>query len=118
MKHLRAFVAAGKVVDEEVRAIGPRKCSATPPVSDESALTEAERSNLRSKEAFEDRIVVAGLGDHSVRDLALFFGVKRSKLYERMTRRRTDLAPLPEWFQKLDDYIEFNRLYALFVRSA
>lgn len=106
--------------DREIAPIvrgGPRKCS-PPPAIDDSALTDLERSNLRSKEAFEDRIVVADLGDQSVRDLALFFGVRRSKLYERMCRRRPDLAPLPEWFQKLDDYIEFNRLHAIFVRSA
>ena len=106
--------------DREIAPIvrgAPRKCS-PPTAFDESALTATERSNLRSKEAFEDRIVFAGLGDQSVRDLALFFGVKRSKLYERMCRRRTDLAPLPEWFQKLDDYIEFHRLFALLVRSA
>jgi hypothetical protein len=90
----------------------------TPVVDDTSALSEMERSNLRSKEAFVVALEGAGLGEDSIRTLAAFFGVKRSTLFERMSRRRTDLAPLPEWFAKLADYAEFNRLCAVFLKQA
>lgn len=101
--------------------VGPglRKVSA-PPAADAglSTLTELERSNLRSKEAFDVAIESAGLGEETIRGLAMFFGVKKSTLHERMSRRRPDLAPLPEWFAKLADYAEFNRLAAVFLRQA
>lgn len=102
--------------DREVSAIlhGPRKCSAPPPPIDESTLTAEQRSNLRAKRRFVDRIHEVLGDDESVRDLALYFGVKKSKLHERMREKRTDLAPLDEWFAKLDRQEEFDRLLAEF----
>lgn len=83
-----------------------------------AALTADEQSNLRAKDDFDQAIEAAGLGNDSVRLLAKFFGVKKSTLHERMSRRRTDLAPLPSWFAKLRDYAEFRRLSAQFARQA
>lgn len=96
-----------------------RKCAARPsPGVDESALTDEQRSNLRSKRRFADRIHDVLGDDDSVRDLALYFGVPKSTLYERMREARTDLAPLDEWFAKLDRQEEFDRLAAEFLRTA
>ena len=82
-------------------------------------LTPEQRANVEAKKRFAKRCLdVLGPDDSSVRELALFFGVKRSKLHERMRLKRTDLAPLPEWFKKLDDYAEFERLAAEFLRTA
>lgn len=120
MSTLRPLAIADRVVSETVAELRPglHKVSSARPSFDESALSSEEKCNIRSKELFEDAIARAGLADHSVRDLALWFGVKRSKLYERMSRRRKDLAPLPEWFARLDSFIEFNRLNAIFARTA
>lgn len=84
----------------------------------ECSWSPAEQSNLCAKAEFTAAIVAAGLSDYSVRDLALFFGVKRSKLFERMSPRRKDLAPLPEWFAKLERHTEWRRLNAEFARQA
>ena len=109
--------------DREVEALVPelrpkRLRMAAPPVALSSALSPEELCNVRAKEAFDVAIESAGLGEETVRKLATFFGVKKSTLHERMSRRRTDLAPLPEWFTKLADYAEFNRLCAVFLRQA
>lgn len=111
--------SAEREVDGIVRPlmVGPRKCQSSPPAH-AAPLSEFERSNSRSKSEFEARIVAAGLGEDTVRQLAAFFDTKRSTLFERMSPRRKDLAPLPAWFKKLDDYIEFNRLLAVFARTA
>lgn len=122
MSTLRPVAAADRVVAETVAELRPglRKTSPSlvPTASSLSALTDVEKCNIRSKEAFDVAIEGAGMGEDSVRALALFFGVKKSTLHERMSRRRTDLAPLPEWFQKLADFAEFNRLAAVFLRQA
>lgn len=107
-----SLATADREVETIVRC--PRKCSATPPAIDESALTPEQLSNLRAKRRFVDRIHEVLGDDDSVRDLALYFGVKKSHLHERMREKRTDLAPLPEWFEKLDRHEEFNKLYAEF----
>jgi hypothetical protein len=101
------------------REIGPivaglRKCS-PPPALDESALTPEQRSNLRSKRLFVDRIHEVLGDDETIRTLAKFFGVARSTFFERLCERRLDLAPEDAWFKKLDDYADFQRLYAQFV---
>lgn len=98
---------------------GPRKCAGPrPPELDESALTPEQRSNLQAKRRFVDRIHEVLGDEESIRDLALFFGVKRTKLHERMREKRTDLAPLDEWFKKLDDYADFKRLLREFSRRS
>ena len=102
----------------ELAGPGLRKAARHTLVDDTSALSDLERCNLRAKELFVDAIEAAGLGAESVRDLALFFGVKRSKLFERMCRRRTDLAPLPEWFARLERHTVWNQLNAEFARRA
>ena len=97
--------------------IGPRKCAPVPSPA-VPALTPEEQSNLRAKDAFVDAVARAGLAEHSVRDLALWFGVKRSKLFERMSTRRKDLAPLPEWFEKLERHATWNALNAEFAKRS
>lgn len=110
---MSARLVADRVVSETVAELRPgiRKIS-------HSALTPEEQSNLRAKDDFDTAIEAAGLGNDSVRLLATFFGVKKSTLHERMSRRRTDLAPLPEWFTRLREYAEFRRLSAQFARQA
>jgi hypothetical protein len=81
-------------------------------------LTPEQAANVAAKDLFAARIIEALGADESVRDLALFFGVKRSTLHERMRAARTDLAPLPEWFEKLENYAQFERLAAEFLRTA
>lgn len=120
MKHLLSI--ASRVVAETVAELRPGLRKTSPPIaspaSSPSALTDVEKCNIRSKEAFELAIESAGLGADSIRELAFFFGVKKSTLHERMRRRRADLAPLPEWFTKLAEFAEFNRLNAIFRRQA
>jgi hypothetical protein len=84
----------------------------------EASLTPEQAVNVAAKESFAVRVAqVLGAGE-SVRGLALFFGVARSTLHERMSPRRPDLAPLPEWFAKLDNYEQFETLAAEFLRTA
>ncbi len=69
------------------------------------ALSEEEHSNLCAKRRFADRLRELGLNEMSVRDLAAdVIGVAKSTLFERLSERRRDLAPLDEWFEKLDRY--------------
>ena len=107
---------ADTVLTELVRP-GLRRAVARGPLSTRRATPE-QAANLDAKERFAARCREVLGDDQSVRDLALFFGVKRTHLHERMRMKRTDVAPLAEWFQKLDDYAEFTRLYALFARTA
>lgn len=89
-------------------------------------LTPEQRANVEAKERFAKRVLDV-LGDDDehgvrhpppVRDLALFFGVKRTKLHERMRFKRTDLRPLDAWFEKLDRYEDFERSVDEFLRTA
>jgi len=115
----RTVAHADRALLEIVRPSGLRKCTShadEPATSKE--LTSEQSANVAAKELFAKRCLEALGEEMSVRDLALFFGVKKSTLHERMSRRRTDLAPLPAWFQKLRDYAEFQRLSALFLRQA
>jgi hypothetical protein len=69
------------------------------------ALSDEEYCNSRAKARFAERLVELGLHEMSVRDLAAdVLGVAKSTLHERLSSRRRDLAPLPEWFEKLDRY--------------
>lgn len=117
---VRPVAMADRVVAETVAElrVGPRKCSAHPPRIVESALTNEQRCNLQAKRRFVDRIAEVLGTEESIRDLALFFGVKKSTLHERMREQRVDLAPLDEWFLKLDRYEEFEKLTAEFARTA
>jgi hypothetical protein len=111
---LRSVAPVDREIDAIVRAKRLRPSDAACSVLDESALTEEQRSNLRSKRLFVDRIHAVLGDDESIRDLALFFKVKKSTLHERMREPRTDLRPLDDWFEKLDRYAEFEKLNAEF----
>lgn len=98
---------------------GLRKCTSRADAEVSSKeLTPEQQSNVDAKELFRKRCREALGEDMSVRDLALFFGVKRSKLHERMRLKRTDLAPLTEWFEKLERYEDFMRAADEFLRTA
>lgn len=119
MSTLRPVALVDRVVSETVAEVRAKRLPmrSVPPVREE-AFSPEELCNVRAKRLFVDRIVAVLGTDESVRSLAEFFGVKKSTLHERMREARRDLAPLPEWFQKLDDYAEFQRLHSIFVRSA
>jgi hypothetical protein len=68
------------------------------------ALSDDEYCNSRAKARFGERLVELGLHERSVRRVAAMLGVAKSTLHERLSPRRRDLAPLPEWFEKLDRY--------------
>lgn len=112
---------ADPLIDAALRG-GPRKCASAPAKStdraDHSALTGAEIDNLLQKEQFESALSAARLASLSCRNLAAWFGVPKSTLDERRSPRRTDLAPLPEWFDQLREYDEWLRLNAKFARMA
>lgn len=136
MKSLRAFVATGRVVDELVPrakalplsagASGLRECTSharSRAASKDSPpnlllLTPEQRANVEAKAKFRKRVEAVLGPDQSVAEQALFFGEKRTKYHERIRWKRTDLAPLDAWSTKLDDYEEFLRLAAEFLRTA
>ena len=103
---------------ERPRPLALRKCTPRAVVSSRKELTAEQRANVDAKERFAVRVAHVLGSDESIRDLATFFGVKRTTLHERMRLARTDLAPLQEWFAKLDDYAEFQRLADEFLRTA
>lgn len=92
---------------------GLRSC----PAPAQSASPPQELCNLQAKAEFRARVAVVLKGD-SIREQAKFFRVPHSTYNERISDRRTDLAPLAEWTERLDAYVEFQRLTAEFTRSA
>lgn len=105
--------------DREMRAaVGVVPMGLRRAVPRQASLTAEQEANRAAKVRFVERICKVLGDDESVRDLASFFGVKKSTLHERMRLARTDLAPLPEWFEKLDRYEEFTRLSDEFLRTA
>jgi len=92
---------------------GLRSC----PAPAQSALSPQEQSNLRAKSEFRSRVLVV-LGRMSIREQAKFFDVPHSTYNERISDRRTDLAPLAAWSERVENYAEFLRLSAEFLRTA
>ncbi len=76
----------------------------------------SEESNLRAKSDFR-ALVLRVLGSRSIREQALFFGVPHSTYFERIRDKRTDLAPLSEWTEKLERHAQWQRLNAEFSRA-
>lgn len=83
----------------------------------ERSCAGVEECNARAKAAFRE-LVTAVLGKKSIREQAEFFEVPHSTYNERISDRRSDLAPLDEWTAKLDRHAQWQRLNAEFLRTA
>jgi hypothetical protein len=112
-----------------MKPFSPRKCTShaddfaaskvlLDAMLDSEHLTVEQRENVWKKRLFLERLQIVLSDEESVRSLALFFGVKRSTLHERMRAKRTDLAPLDSWFEKLDRYEAFEEACDEFMRTA
>lgn len=98
--------------------VGPsvlRKCSShsIPPraiLNALNSLTPEQQYNINEKCRFRERCKEV-LGQRvSVRGLSSFFQEPRTTLHERMRLKRTDLAPLESWFERLDECELVDRL--------
>ena len=108
--------ASGDLGDGTSRAVV--SASSKDALPDLSRLTPEARANVEAKVRFRNRVKAVLGSDQSVADVALFFGEKRTKYHERIRLKRTDLAPLDEWFEKLNRYEDFEVAIDEFLRTA
>ena len=96
---------------------GLRSCAVAPQESHDPPLSVLEQCNVQAKAAFRSRVREV-LGKMSIREQAKFFDVPHSTYNERISDRRTDLAPLAAWSERVENYADFLRLSAEFLRTA